>query len=395
MRVAYVCADPGVPIFGSKGCSIHVQEFLRALLRQGAEVRAYASRVGGDPPPGLETLPVLRLSIKRDGDAAKREQSLLAANSELRHALEYDGSFHLVYERYSLFSYSAMEYARAGGVPSVLEVNAPLIEEQSHYRTLVDRPSAEQAARRVFGAATALVAVSEEVARYLEQFAQTRGRVRVVANGVDPDRFRPARDSGPRLAEAFTVGFVGSLKPWHGLPSLVEAFAALTTRAPRARLLIVGDGPERERLEASLSDRGVRDAARFTGSVSHAEVPALLNSIDVAVAPYPRLPNFYFSPLKIYEYMAAGLAVVASRTGQIAKLLEDGVTGLLCEPGDERALVEALDRLRREPELRTRLGRAARTAVLRGHTWDAIAERILEFGRLGPRAENSHSSTAS
>jgi glycosyltransferase involved in cell wall biosynthesis len=393
MRVAYVCADPGVPIFGRKGCSVHVQELLRAFHRQGAEVRAHVSCVGGEPPPGLEALPVLELSIERDRDAAKREQALLSANRQFLRALQQDGSFDLVYERYSLFSYSAMEYAHSNGLPGILEVNAPLIEEQAQYRTLIDRSGAERAARRVFDAASALVAVSEEVARYLEQFAQARGRVHVVANGVDPERFRPARDASAR-ADAFTVGFVGSLKPWHGLPSLVEAFAALATLAPSARLLIVGDGPERERLEASLSHRGIRDAARFTGSVSHAEVPAWLNSMDVAVAPYPKLSNFYFSPLKIYEYMAAGLPIVASRTGQIANLVEDGVTGLLYEPADTVALFEALDRLRREPELRARLGAAARTAVLRGHTWDAIAKRILAFGRLGPRNENPHSGAA-
>jgi glycosyltransferase involved in cell wall biosynthesis len=386
MRIAYVCADSGVPVFGTKGCSIHVQEFLLALVRNGAEVRLYASRIDGHPIPGLEEVEVCELPIAREGSTARRERAALAANENLRPVLEQDGPFDLVYERHSLFSYSAMEYARSAGPPGVLEVNAPLIEEQSQYRTLVDRDGAERAARRVFKAASTLVAVSEQVAAYLERFPEARGRVQVVANGVDPDRFRPTRVADASSARPFTVGFVGSLKGWHGLPNLVEAFARLTTRAADARLLIVGDGPERERLETALRDRGVLSAAIFTGAVSHDEVPRLLGSVDVAVAPYPKLSDFYFSPLKIYEYMAAGLAVVASRTGQVAKLIDHGVTGLLYEAGDVDGLLDALDRLRRDPHLRLSLGRSARDTVMRGHTWDAVVKRVLELGHLEPSA---------
>src|SRR5262249_600401 len=150
MRVAYVSADAGVPVFGRKGCSVHVQEFLRALLRQGADVQLYASRFGGEAPAGLEALPAFQIPLAGHGHVTKREQASLAANHELLRALDQHGPFDLVYERYSLFSYSAMEYARGIHAPGVLEVNAPLIQEQAEYRTLIDRAGAEWAARRVF-----------------------------------------------------------------------------------------------------------------------------------------------------------------------------------------------------------------------------------------------------
>jgi glycosyltransferase involved in cell wall biosynthesis len=389
MHIAYVCTDAGVPVFGTKGCSIHVQELLRALVKNGSRVRLYASRIGGNPIPGLEDVKVFELPLNREGGPARREQAALAANENLRRILEQDGPFDLVYERHSLFSYSGMEYARSAGVPGLLEVNAPLIEEQSRYRTLVDNYGAERAARRSFDAASVLVAVSEGVATYLERFPEAQGRVQVVANGVDPDRFRPARVADASISRPFTVGFVGSLKGWHGLPNLVEAFARLTTLTSDVRLLIVGDGPERERIEGALRDRRVLNAATFTGAVSHDHVPAFLGAIDVAVAPYPKLSNFYFSPLKIFEYMAAGLAVVASRTGQIAKLIEDGVTGLLYEAGDLDGLVDALDRLRLDPRLRLSLGKAARDAVVRSHTWDSVVKRVFELGHLKSSAADA------
>src|SRR5262249_52500974 len=157
----------------------------------------------------------------------------------------------------------------------------------------------------------------------------------------------------------FTVGFVGTLKAWHGLSILVNAFDALHKQHFATRLLIVGDGPEREKLASDLAQRGLVKAAEFTGAVAPGEIPGLLASMDVAFAPYPPLANFYFSPLKVYEYMAAGLPVVASRLGQLQSLIEPEVDGLLVPPGDSAALAAALERLLKDSALRARLGRSA------------------------------------
>ncbi|HET7087174.1 MAG TPA: glycosyltransferase family 4 protein, partial [Anaerolineae bacterium] len=337
------------------------------------------------PPPDLEAVRLHKLPALPKGELAAREQAALAANRDLRNTLEREGPFDVVYERYSLWSFAGMEYAQAMGIPGLLEVNAPLIEEQSAHRGLVNCARAERVAQQVFDAATVLIAVSEEIAAYLDGYPATQGRVHVVPNGVNPNRF-PAdlKPSCPARAGTFTVGFVGTLKPWHGLSVLVEAFAMLRQHAPNSRLLVVGDGPERERLETGLSARKLHEAAYFTGAVVPSQVPGLVASMDVAVAPYPRQSPFYFSPLKVYEYMAAGRAVAASRIGQLVHLIEDGVNGLLCPAGDPVALGAALDRLRHEPELRTRLGQAARSTVLRHHTWEAVARRLLRLAGLEP-----------
>jgi len=206
-----------------------------------------------------------------------------------------------------------MDYAWARGVPGLLEVNAPLIEEQAQYRGLVDRASAEQVAQRVMSAATMLIAVSQEVAAYLERYPAAQGRTQVVANGVNPERFPIGlQPSCPGPPGTFTVGFVGSLKPWHGLPTLVEAFAVLHWRVPKTRLLIVGEGPERESLIADLSARQLLDSTQLTGGVAPSAVPGLLASMDAAVAPYPQLTQFYFSPStstwrRVYQWSPVAL----------------------------------------------------------------------------------------
>jgi glycosyltransferase involved in cell wall biosynthesis len=298
--------------------------------------------------------------------------------------LERDGPFDLVYERYSLWSYAGMVHARDAGTPGLLEVNAPLIDEQAEHRVLVDRSAAERVVERAFAAATALLAVSAEVASYLDGYPQARGRVHVVPNGVNPERFPPGLRRPRSRGEKFVVGFVGTLKPWHGLPTLVEAFSRLHRRHPDTHLVIVGDGPERARLLDDLTRRRLCGAATLSGAVSPAEVPRLLAGMDAAVAPYPKLRQFYFSPLKVYEYMASGTPVVASRVGQLAELIEHGVNGLLCPPGDAGALAGALEELKVDPGLGERLSGEALATVLRSHTWQAVAERILRLAEVAP-----------
>ncbi len=387
MRIAYVCADAGVPVFGCKGSSVHVQEMIRALQRQGACVDLFAARVDDPPPPGFDALPLHRLPSIGDGEPAGHAAAVAALNHALAAAIERAGPYDLVYERYSLWSFAAMERARAAGTPGLLEVNAPLIEEQAVHRGLRDARGAARVATRVFQAATALVAVSEEVAAWLECRPSARGRVHVLLNGVDPERFRPdVRPAAAGPPGTFTVGFVGSMKPWHGLPVLIDAFARLHGHDAATRLLVVGGGPEDAAVRTELAARELRSAAVLTGAVAPSDVPGLLTSMDVAVAPYPDAARFYFSPLKVYEYMAAGRAVVASRVGQLESLIQHDVTGLLCPAGDAAALAAALDRLRRAPELRTRLGRAARASVVREHTWEAVAARVLELAARDPVA---------
>lgn len=374
MRIAYICADPGVPVFGTKGCSIHVQEIVRALSRLGHDVTLFARRWGGEAPADLAGLRCVELARPISAGGSARELELVHLDASIAPLLDAHGPFDMLYERYALWSSAAVKWAHQNAVPSVLEVNAPLVEEQATHRALVHREFAEMLSGEAFGAANRIVAVSTGVANWLKREVVESAKIDIIANGVDAARFVPSFNL--HHAEP-VIGFVGTLKPWHGLDILVDAAAMLKAQDLPFRLLLVGDGPEREGLERALAERDLANRTELTGAVAPAAIPALLARMDIAVAPYPDLADFYFSPLKVMEYMAAGRAVVASRIGDIDGLVRHGATGLLCPAGDRDALAHALAELIRSPDSRTRLGSAARDHALAELGWDSVARRIL------------------
>jgi glycosyltransferase involved in cell wall biosynthesis len=390
MKVAYVCADPGIPVFGSKGASVHAQEVMRAFLRRGDDVTLLARRIDGVHPRGLERVKIVPIDRPEGSTTIERERWLLAANCGMRSALEALGPVDLIYERHALWSYGAMEYARYAGVASVLEINAPLVEEQARYRELALRAEAEFAATRAFVAAGQIFCVSQGVCDATVAGGADRSKVEELANGVDTDRFHPGVPrSDPADPGVVTVGFVGSLRPWHGIELLVQAFAGLDQSKRRWRLMIVGDGPMMPGVKELTASLGMNEQTLLTGAVAPDDVPKCLASIDIAVAPYPKEGTNYFSPLKLFEYMAAGRAIIASDIGQIQRVVDDGRTGVLVPPGDIEALTSAIARLGNDPVMRSAMGSAARARALSHHTWDKVIERVVERA-LPARFSASH-----
>ena len=388
MRVAYVCTDPGIPVFGTKGASVHVQAVLRVLVAAGAEVHLLCARTGGEPPPDLTPVRVHLLSRVRGVGTAEREKSAAASDAEvgaLLDRLHAEEPLDLVYERYALWGRSATARAAATGVPSVLEVNAPLVEEQARHRDLVDREGAENVACAAISSAQATVCVTEPVASWARERAADATRVHVVANGVDTHRIRPADRPVVGPSGSFTLGFVGTLKPWHGVETLLKATALLVERDAAVQLLLVGAGPRADALADQARRLGISGHVETTGAVHPARIPALLQRMDLAVAPYPAQADFYFSPLKVYEYLAAGLPVVASDIGTLPALLAHGRLGTLVAPGSPQALADAIAALRADQDRRVALRHAARRAA-EGHDWRHVVARTL--ATVGVRLED-------
>ena len=362
MRIAYVCLDPGIPVFGTKGASVHIQEVVREYRHRGHDVTVYATRRGSDVPDDLAELRVVDVPITtRDEEERERAQQAASASvSDMVRAGGYD----LVYERYSLFSTVIAEC----GVPGILEVNAPLIDEQRTHRVLVDEQAADAALQEQVQAALATICVSDPVRDWV--IARTEGtRVFTVPNGVNVHRITPQ----PESPGAPVVTFVGTLKPWHGVDVLLRARAQAHKDW---QLRIIGDGPMRVELDDLARSLGID--VDFRGAVAPDAIPQHMAGTAIGVAPYPAMDtdsDQYFSPLKVYEYMAAGLPVVASRVGQLPEIM--GESAYLVPPSDPEALAEALDALVANPVERAQVGSDNRRQAEREHSWTGTVDHIL------------------
>jgi glycosyltransferase involved in cell wall biosynthesis len=317
-----------------------------------------------------------------------RETTDFHANQAIERKLEEifkEQPFDLIYERYSLFGLGGLHFARRRGIPHLLEVNAPLVPEASRYRNLVQKELASAVEGFLFCTTGHIVAVSSPLKEYVRSIA-AKTPITVVPNGVDLERFEveaDAPDAHPRKVPAtgdFVVGFVGSVRPWHGVDILLEAVGELGRSDSGFRLCVVGEGGALQPgLERRARKLGIGDRTTFTGPVPFEQIPEFARTMDVLVAPYPALDDFYFSPLKIFEYMASGRPIVASAIGQIREILTHEETALLVTPGDREELKRALLRLRRDPLLAAKLAGAARAEARAKHGWD---RRIADIGTI-------------
>jgi glycosyltransferase involved in cell wall biosynthesis len=222
--------------------------------------------------------------------------------------------------------------------------------------------------------------------RNLELRGVPAEKIIVNPNGVDVERFRPGvggvdarRELGFRDDEV-VAGFVGTFGPWHGVEKLAAAIKAIPPVSP-VRFLLVGSGSLHAEVAKQLEAETAAGRVIFTGAVRHDRVPQLLDACDILVAPHVPLADgseFFGSPTKVFEYMAMGKGIVASRLGQIGEVLVDGETALLVEPGNVQELTRAIVRLVESKELRERLGARAREVAEREHTWTHNAQRVLE-----------------
>ncbi len=413
MRIAYISSDRGIPVNGTKGASIHVRGMSQALAQRGHEVQILTARADGEAPSGFRPgivdfgfdrmLKDLRRDIRSHGsENIGNEAYSLLLNTALARALErLDDRWGIdaIYERYSLWSWSGLHFARERNLPFILEVNAPLVKEQATWRELSLQPIAAGLERLVLREADAISIPASGLRQHIEAVAGRRRGIHVVPNGVDLAVFNnplpPHEALRARLRGRFVVAFLGSLKPWHGIENLCRAFRKLRVKVPTAHLLVIGEGPMLGYLEETAAELG-SDAMTLTGPVPHQAVPGLLAFADVGVAPYPELEDFYFCPLKVIEYLTAGLPVVASEIGDMAKLVAHERTGLLVPPGDTRALAHALTELHDDPRKRARFGARARRRAETQHGWDVSAQRVEGFiaQAAARRAERSDEPSA-
>jgi len=370
------------------GMSVHIRELIAALERRGHEVivvgpaQADAGSLGG----GGEAMAVFRrlvpglvselLELLYDRFAFRRlERAYLAHRPDL------------LYERYNLFLLAGRTLKRKYGLPFVVEVNAPLALERSEHGGLGWKGPALRAERAVWRAADAVLPVSGPLADIVAATGVATSKIHVIPNGIDRRAFQARVDGTPvrrrfGLQDKLILGFAGFMRPWHGLDRVLR-FLAMHRQRDDLHFLVVGDGPARPDLQRQAKELGLAERVTFTGIVDRSAMPAHVAAFDIALQP---MSVAYASPLKLFEYMALGRAILAPDQPNIREIVGDGDCALLFDPESETAFETALDALCDNAALRRRLGLNAETIVIaRDFTWDGNARRIEKIaGDLSP-----------
>lgn len=384
MHILYLSADRGIPVRGHKGAAVHVRALTDALVTAGHRVTVFTPRPGPvDGPTSCAEVIACPLPAMTGDDADRQAQAYPSVLVAAALAWLADNPCDAIYERYSLWSDAGARLRAATGLPLVLEVNAPLRAEAARHRRLGDDAIAARIEAAQLAAADQVAVVSQPLAHYVTAHGADPARVHVLPNAVDPQHFHPAVRGGDVRARyglhgRTVVGFAGRMRPWHDGPTLLRAFQRLHATDLAYHLLLVGEmAPE---LLAAIEAAGLASAVTCTGPVPHREVPEHLAAMDVAVSSHAAAEageTFYFSPLKLFEYLACGVPTVAADVGQPGELIRPGHNGYLYPPGDDAALAAAIQALVADPAHARTVAWNGAALVLHEHTWAQNAARVV------------------
>lgn len=291
--------------------------------------------------------------------------------------------YNLIFERYAIFSCVGLLIAKSKKIPFVLEINytsrSPLVRK----RSALLKPLAYALDKMIFKSANLLMPVSTSLQRELiEVFDVPENKILVLPNAADPASFYARGDYKPENSTKI-IGFVGGFFPWHGLDLLVDAFNSIHTKFPEAQVMLVGDGPEFDRIKMKVETLGLSQKISLIGRVTHQNLPSMMQNFYMGVMPDS---NDYGSPMKIFEYMASGVPVIAPDYAPILDAIACGKQGLVFKKGNVGDLSIKLSTLLADVNMAKKMGAAGRCSVDETYNWNANAAKILDaLERLIPQ----------
>jgi glycosyltransferase involved in cell wall biosynthesis len=376
LEIAYLI--PSLASMGSRGGAIsHIRGFLYGLKATGKTCRVFS----GTPlaQDAFETEIV---------EASRRpyffwEAAMLSYNFSFARGVQGNlasttpGAF---YQRHCRFAIAGALLAMRLKVPLVLEYNGPEGWIADHWDPTPFRSLVTLCEELTLRCAARIIVVSEVLRVELADRGIPADRIRVNPNAVDPDHFYPgrAREAGRKnlqvAPDEVLIGFAGSFSLWHGIEILERAIVRLLSdpSTSRLRFVLMGNGLLHGEMRSALAAYEKTGKVIFTGSLPSEKVVEYLDASDILVSPHIPMPDgsrFFGSPTKLFEYMAMGKGIVASRLEQLAEVLEHDRTGWLVTPGDVEELTAAIRSLALDPAKRESLGIAARRAAVERHSW--------------------------
>lgn len=364
------------------GQYVHVEEMIGALKALGHEIVLVAPTAMEKEEFGADAGMVARMKRHLPQmvyELLELSYAVLAFFRLRRAVREHHPD--CLYERYNLFMPAGVWLKRRYGLPMLLEVNSPLYQERARYDGISLKRLAQWAQHYTWRGADYVLPVTRVLGDMVAAEGVPEARIRVIPNGINLERFGAAPDTETAkrmlgLQGKMVLGFTGFLRDWHGLDSVIDLIAHDDASAAR-HLLVVGDGPARANLEAQARRLGIADRLTITGIIGRDEVVRYVAAFDIAMQPAV-VP--YASPLKLFEYLMLGRAIVAPAQPNIMEILSDGKNAVLFEPERPGALAAAIERVSRDTGLRQRIAAGARASIDdQGLTWLRNAERVSQL----------------
>jgi glycosyltransferase involved in cell wall biosynthesis len=368
----------------SVGAGVHFSEMIHALNEVGHHVKGFY----------LNRFTSIEESVQsRWRDFLKRKlwryaNQINAVLSNVRYFIKEwkiitEEKPRLLLIRYNIYNISPYIVAKIRGIPVISEVNAPMAYESRHFaKKVIHIPFLSEFIEKLaLKLSDRIVVVSRQLKTFFIAQGLSEEKIDMVPNGVDVGKFNPSI-SGKRIRKLYglnnqtILGFVGSFHYWHGIEYIERFIQMILSQRPNCGFLLVGDGPLKAEMEKRLKSGIYADKVHFSGYIQHKDIPEYIAAMDIVLAIYPKLELFYYSPLKLYEYMASGKAVVASRIGQIKDIITDGKNGFLFDPGNLNDLEDKVIRLLDNPSLIQVIGKNSRKTVENKYTWKQSALKV-------------------
>ena len=391
LNILYLIGDRGLDLTKGEGYKIHVLKIIDGLKKKGHKVFSLNINENPSLPEFENYLTIRHKYLSFFFHRIFPFTGTLNSINILLHIIKLNKfyRFDIIHERFGLYAYGGILASKLLHIPHIIEINGPNIEEKKLFTkdiAPIQKFIAKMIRRFCLKNTNHIVAVSHNLKAFLmdNHLVKHPDNITVLPNAADVAAFDKHFDvqgikASLSLEDKFIVTYIGTLQVWYAIEDVISAFPAVLKEVPNACLLIIGTGQAQKKLENLADHLGISGNVRFLGYVSHNRIPEMLSIADVVVAPFKELGMpFFGSAIKIFEYLSAGKAIVASKIGQLTEVLQDQHTALLVTPSCIEELANAIIRLSNDKQLRDYLAKNAKIEAQK-YSWDKYVDKLVEI----------------
>ncbi len=383
----------------SAGAAIKAKEFINAIEKHGHTVHLEWRMQQPGNEPDISTK--IKERIKPYLQKYLRESRVLLSNLghlKNEHKILKQQKPDIFFPRLEYGNISCFLLSKWLNIPTVVEVDCPPTHEWETFYAQDALKFGDLSLKLeivTLKQADAVIVQSNQLMSYYESLGVSKEKIYVIPNAADIKKFQPREKyesvvSEYKLQDKIVIGWIGAGYAWTGIDVVIDMAKKLMRNYPSVRFLMVGSKHNMDVFQTHFNSKDFEDRVILPGFVPHEKMPDYLSCMDIVLAPYPKLDFFYASSMKLFEYMAAGKAIVATRIGQMAEVIQDGINGFLFEPDLSSELYEKVELLVTSEALRKKISQNARYDAERKWNWDQVGNKMIQVFEEVLTKRNAH-----